>query len=307
MAFARRLVQTPSPSGDEGEVAKVVSREMERLGYDRVFLDEAGNVVGLLRGRCAGGSVMFNTHLDHVDPGRPELWEYDPYGGEIAHGYIHGRGASDVKGAIASQVYGVALVKALGLPILGNVLVTAVVQEEMAEGIGIKYLCDVTLPKRRLSFDLVVVGEATNLNIALGHRGRYELEVVTYGRSCHASAPWRGVNAVYKMLPVIQGVEKLNEDLGTHPFLGKSTLTPAESSLIRLSLDALRALGQDPKLIRWDFATDGFYPAAVLGIPTIGYAPGEERYAHTPEDRVSIDHLVSAAAGNAAIALAVAG
>ncbi|MBI5166671.1 MAG: M20/M25/M40 family metallo-hydrolase, partial [candidate division NC10 bacterium] len=154
VAFARRLIQTPRPSGDEGEVAKVVSREMERLGYDRVFHDEAGNVVGLIRGRCAGGSVMFNTHLDHVDPGRRELWKYDPYGAAIADGYIHGRGASDVKGAIASQVYGVALVKALGLPILGNVLVTAVVQEEMAEGIGIKYLCDVTLPKRRLSFDL---------------------------------------------------------------------------------------------------------------------------------------------------------
>lgn len=388
--FCQRLVQTPSISGNEGEVANLVSGEMKRLGYDRVFLDEAGNVIGLIKGRCPGRSVMFNTHLDHVDPGRPELWEFDPYGGEIADGYIHGRGASDVKGAIASQVYGPALIKALGLPLLGNILVTSVVQEEPAEGIGIRHLFDVTLPKRRLSCDLVVIGEATSLNISLGHRGRYELEVVTYGRACHASTPWRGVNAIQKMIPVLQGIERLQASFPSHPFLGASSLavtsigcspgrlsiipdtctisldcrlvpgegvetlieriqgvlneirerepdfdgnvylreveevtytgmkqrarkemapfiTPADNPVVQLCLEALRTLGQELRLIRWDFATDGFYPAAVLGIPTIGYAPGEERYAHTSEDRVSIDQLVAAAAGYAAIAMAVAG
>jgi putative selenium metabolism hydrolase len=74
----------------------------------------------------------------------------------------------------------------------------------------------------------VVITEPTNLAVYRGHRGRMEIEVRTRGISCHGSAPERGVNAVYKMAPIVQDIEKLNERLGGESFLGKGTVTIAE-------------------------------------------------------------------------------
>ena len=75
--FCRRLIQTPSPSGHEEEVAELVRREMEALAYDEVWTDAVGNVIGKM---CGGGgpSVMLNCHLDHVAPGDERQWPFPP-------------------------------------------------------------------------------------------------------------------------------------------------------------------------------------------------------------------------------------
>ena len=82
-------------------------------------------------------------------------------------------------------------------------------------------------------------------------------------------------------------------------------LIPAEHPKVITTLATLNEIGQQPQLGYWDFATDGSHTAAVLGIPTIGYGPGEESLAHTPQERISLDSLMQSVAGNAAIALAV--
>ncbi|MBI2287694.1 MAG: M20/M25/M40 family metallo-hydrolase, partial [Chloroflexi bacterium] len=224
-AFAQRLVQTPSISGQEQDIARLIVDEMKKLGYDEAFTDAIGNVVGIIRGSGQGENVMFNGHMDHVDPGRLAAWEHDPYGGIIAGGYLYGRGACDMKGAIASQVYAASLIKKLGLAHRGDILVTAVVQEEPAECLGMAHLCDVTLTRRSIRIDSVVSGEPTDLKLVLGNKGRVELEVTTVGRTSHASAPWRGINAVYKMLPVLAKVQALDATLPGHELLGKSTIS----------------------------------------------------------------------------------
>jgi acetylornithine deacetylase/succinyl-diaminopimelate desuccinylase-like protein len=76
--------------------------------------------------------------------------------------------------------------------------------------------------------------------------------------------------------------------------------------LVALAVDALAGLGEMPRFDKWYFATDGSYAAGTLGLPTIGYSPGEERYSHTPYDRVRVDYVVRAAIGTAAIAGAIA-
>ena len=389
-AFARKLVQTPSISGREQEVAALIAAEMGRLAYDEVFTDDMGNVAGVIKGSGQGENVMFNGHMDHVDPGRPEAWDCDPYGGAIAEGYLYGRGTCDMKGAIASQVYAAALVRNLGLAHRGDIIVTCVVQEEPAECLGTAYLCDVTFARRGIRVDFAVLGEPSNLKLMLGHRGRVEMEVTTVGRTSHGSAPWRGINAVYKMLPVLSRVQALDTSLPAHELLGKSSVnltiiscSPSRLSVIpdlcTVSLDRRLTPGEDigqalaqvdtiledikrgdpdfqgsvrvreleetsytgmktpgrkamlpwltaidhPRVVRtcsalselgcvleygyWDFATDGSHTAAVLGIPTIGYGPGEESLVHTPQERISLDSLVQSVAGNAAIALAITG
>ena len=82
--FAQKLIQTPSISGTEKGVADLDMAEMTKLGYDEVFRDDHGNVVGIVRGTEEGPTIMYNSHMDHVSPGDHSNWEgYDPYGGLI--------------------------------------------------------------------------------------------------------------------------------------------------------------------------------------------------------------------------------
>jgi len=221
-----RFIRVPSPSGSEGKVAEILLRELERLGFKSI-IDEAGNVVGEMgKSDCAGGKTLaFNVHLDHVPPGRRECWKYDPFGGVVENGRIYGRGAADTKGSWAPMILAMEAVREF-YEIEGKVFFTGVVMEELTYCFGMKYLLEKTLRKRLPNY--IVSGEATSLNVAVGHRGRAELEVVTKGRACHASAPWRGDNALYKAARAIIAMESLSRDLmdgAEDPLLGRSTLS----------------------------------------------------------------------------------
>lgn len=214
--FLQRLIQTPSLPGEEEAIALLVKREMEKLRYDDVYIDEAGNVVGYIKGQGHAPSVMFNTHLDHVDVGRPENWPYPPFGGEIHDEKIWGRGAVDIKGPLAAQVYGVSrLLNGAKPP--GDVFVSGVVYEEKG-GIGAQHLAT------QIDIPLIVIGEPSNNTLCRGHRGRQELVVHVQGRSAHASAPERGANPLYVIASFLQGLNKLI--MRTDPDLGSSTVVP---------------------------------------------------------------------------------
>jgi putative selenium metabolism hydrolase len=216
VAFAQRLVQTPSLPGQEGAIAQLVRDEMRRLDYDGVWVDEAGNVLG----RVAGGdgpALMFNGHMDHVDPGDPGRWPHHPYGGEVDGGELWGRGAADMKGALAAMVYAVGLLKRLGSPLPGDRLVGAVVQEEIG-GLGAQHLGR-TLPPAR-----AVIGEASGNQLRRGHRGRVELIARWEGRSVHASMPDLGINPHFSMARFLPGLRDL--PMAAEAPYGRSTVTP---------------------------------------------------------------------------------
>ena len=225
--FCRRLIRVPAISGDEKGVADLYLAEMEKLGYDEVVRDEWGNVVGMIKGTEPGPLIMYNSHLDHVDPGDLSEWGgYDPYGAEMdvvevenqdrdtveMTEVIHGRAASDVKGGGATQIYaGAALIKlrGMGIPMKGTFMFAGVVLEEPAEQLGMIKLLDETFTARNLDYNAVVSSEATSLKLYLGHRGRVELKVTISGVTAHGSAPWLGINAVNKSTRLIDQVEEV--------------------------------------------------------------------------------------------------
>jgi putative selenium metabolism hydrolase len=215
--FLQSLIRTRSMPGEEGEIAELVHAEMTRLGYDEVSFDEAGNVIGRVRGDGEAPSVMFNTHLDHVDAGDPKDWPHDPFGGEIHDGCVWGRGAVDIKGPLAAQVYGAARVKASGDRPPGDVYVTAVVQEEVG-GLGARYMAGT------FGTDLVLVGEPSRNELRRGHRGRVELHARVRGRMAHASMTAIGRNpltVVGRFLDRLDGLEHPDD-----PNLGRATIAP---------------------------------------------------------------------------------
>lgn len=217
IAFCQRLVQTPSLPGEEGDVAALIRAEMERLGYDKVWADDWGNVVGLLRGRGAGRSVMFNGHMDHVDPGDPKDWPYPPYSGEIHNGRLWGRGAADMKGPLAAMIHAGGALAREGIRPPGDLYVAAVVQEEVG-GLGTQKLVQTVHP------DCAVVGEASSNHLARGHRGRVEVIVQVRGKSVHASVPHQGVNPHAVMARFIRRLETL--PLAHDETFGCSTVAP---------------------------------------------------------------------------------
>ncbi len=365
--YLRELIAIPSTSCNEKEVVKRIKKEMTAIGYDDITIDPMGNILG----RLGSGKkvIVFDAHVDTVDVGNPELWDFDPFKGKEENGIIYGRGASDMKAGMAAITYAGKILKEIGLPDDVTVYVVGSVQEEDCDGLCWQYIVN----EDRLRPDLVVITEPTNLNIYRGHRGRMEIEVETTGISCHGSAPERGVNAIYKIAPIIQDIEKLNERLRYDEFLGKGTVTisdirstspslcaVADSATIHLdrrltageteetALEEIRNLpsfkanqacvrvleydtpsytglryptkkyyptwkfeqdhpavqtavrafegifNSNPKIDKWTFSTNGVATAGMFGIPTIGFGPANEVYAHSPQDQCPVEHLTKA-------------
>lgn len=252
LSFLRDLISLPSLPGEEGEVARRVVAEMERLGYDDVWTDDAGNVLGVVRGEGRGPTLMLNTHLDHVDVGDVDAWPRDPFGAEVADGRVWGRGAVDIKGPLAAQVHGAVRAEGGSERPPGDVYVTAVVQEEVG-GLGARHLVG------HLGPDLVLVGEPSSNQVRRGHRGRGELVVRIRGRSVHASAPERGVNPLYALAGFLASLEEV--ELPEHPELGRATVAPTlvttdQTSAnvvpaeVRLTLDCRLVPGQTAEGLR---------------------------------------------------------
>jgi putative selenium metabolism hydrolase len=220
--FLRELIAIKSLSSQEEKVIYRIKHEMEKCEYDEITIDPMGNILG----RIGHGKhiIAFDAHVDTVDVGNPANWTIDPFKGAEKDGIIYGRGACDMKGALASIIYGGKIIKELGLEDDYTLYIVGSVQEEDCDGLCWQYI----IKEDKLRPEVVVIAEPTNLAIYRGHRGRMEIEVRTKGISCHGSAPERGVNAVYKMAPIVEDIEKLNERLSGEPFLGKGTVTIAE-------------------------------------------------------------------------------
>ena len=220
IGFLQDLVHTPSPSTQEGKVAQRLVEEMQQVGFAEVTTDRIGNVIGRI-GSGRGPRLLYNGHMDTVGVTDPGLWPRDPYGAEIEKGVLYGLGACDMKGALAAMVYGVKALVDADVELGGDLYVVGVVQEEPCEGLAMRVLVE----EEGLRPDFVVLGEATNLQISRGQRGRIELKVTARGRSCHASAPEHGENAIYAAARLIFGVELLAPRLADDAFLGQGSLS----------------------------------------------------------------------------------
>lgn len=217
-----RLVQIKSLSLHEKEHQHELMRQMKEAGFDEVRMDGLGNVIG----RIGNGKkiLAIDGHIDTVDVGNIQNWEFNPFSGEIKDGYVFGRGTVDQKGGPAAFITAGKILKELGFDKDLTLYCVGSVIEEDCDGLCWKYLVE----EEKIKPDFVISTEPTNLNIYRGHRGRMEIAVTFKGVSCHGSAPERGKNAIYMASKVCLEIEKLNERLKYDAFLGKGTVTISE-------------------------------------------------------------------------------
>lgn len=231
--FMRDICAIPSMNSQVGPVGERIAQEMRSLGFDEVRFDKMGNILG----RVGNGPkvIVFDSHIDTVGVGDPASWSWDPFEGKVEDGVLYARGACDEKGSTPGMVYGIAFARDLGLLdgwtayYFGNM-------EEWCDGIAANTFVEVD-PKVRPDF--VVIGEPTRMNVYRGHKGRIELKVTAKGKSAHAASNHLGDNAVYKLLPVIEGLRDLEPKLGDHPFLGHGKITLSDLKVSTASINAV--------------------------------------------------------------------
>lgn len=215
--LCQKLVSIRSYSGEEKQVGEALKVFFEKNNYDEVKIDSYGNVIGIIKGNRAGKKILFDGHIDTVPVVNEEKWTHAPFGAEIVDGKIYGRGTSDMKGAVAAMACAVSnFAKESNRDFAGELYVAGVVHEECFEGVAARSISEFVKP------DYVVIGEASNLNLKIGQRGRGEVVVETFGVPAHSASPEKGINAVYAMSKVINAVRELEPT--THEVLGKGIL-----------------------------------------------------------------------------------
>ncbi len=178
------------------------------------------NLVAELTWPGAGRPLMFEAHQDTVPV---DGMTVPPFGAEVRGGRLYGRGACDVKGGMAAIL---AAMERLAdeRPRGAASIVAAFTVDEESGFTGVRHLAR-NLPPG-LSF--AVVAEPTRLEVVVAHKGLVRWKVRTRGRSCHSARPADGVNAVYRMAPVLSALEEYAADLAgrhPHPLLGSPTLS----------------------------------------------------------------------------------
>ncbi len=219
IAFAAEIIRIPSLPGEEEAVALRIRDEMRALGFDEARTDLAGNVIGRISGTGAAPSVALSSHMDVVDVGDRAGWEHDPWAGSIAGGCLHGRGAMDLKGPLALQLYAAA--RFVDERPAGDILTVFSVHEEKG-GWGMMHFME----NAGIRPGAVILGEATGLDLCTGHRGHAELAVEIHGVAAHASTPERGRNPNHVLPHVLLALRELADAQPSHPVLGPATLAP---------------------------------------------------------------------------------
>ncbi len=214
--LCRELVRHRSYSGEEGNVVTAAQEFWKSRGLNDFRVDSYGNCLAVAEGTRPGPTLLFDAHIDTV-PADKSRWTADPWSAEIRDGKIYGRGTSDMKGAFAAMLWAAAeFAEETGGNFAGTICVAGVVHEECFEGVAARKISEAVKP------DLVVIGEASELNLKIGQRGRAEIVVETFGVNAHSANPEKGRNAVYDMAELISSIRKLPTEFQKE--LGKGIL-----------------------------------------------------------------------------------
>lgn len=203
----------------EAEIAQYIKDWMEGLGLETTLVEvEPGrpNVVGILRGVGGGKSLMLNGHTDTVGV---DYMTIDPFDPVVKDGKLYGRGSIDMKGGFASSMAAVKAIVDSGEQVKGDVIIAGVCDEEFAS-IGTEHLMKET------RVDAAIIGEPTDFNVQIAHKGFAWIDVTTHGFAAHGSAYKLGVDAITKMGYVLIGLEGIQKHLEEtmHPLVGPGSV-----------------------------------------------------------------------------------
>lgn len=188
--LVQEVCRIPSVLGEEGELARFLASVMSESGFEDVqlqpVLPDRPNAVGKVS-LGEGPAVVLTGHLD-TKPVSHGWSVTEPFSGALVDGSVYGHGVMDMKAALACQIVAIEAVRASGLPMRGT-LGMAAVADHMGDQLGSIAYFDT------FDADLCVLGELTDNQVCLGHRGRYYFDITTQGRSAHTAHKDQAINA----------------------------------------------------------------------------------------------------------------
>jgi acetylornithine deacetylase/succinyl-diaminopimelate desuccinylase family protein len=223
VALVQEMVRIPSvnPPGDERLMVEFLDKRLGGMGAQVETWDVhpgRPDLVATFKGTGERPCLVFNGHTDVVPPGSG--WTALPYGGNIRDRRIYGRGATDMKGGIAAMIMAMDAMRKVGVSLRGTLKIAAVADEEETQA-GTRVMVE-----RGLEADFGIVGEPTELVPVIAHKGDFYFDITTRGKAFHGSMPDKGINAIRKMVKVIDAIDELAERLQdrVHPVVGPPTI-----------------------------------------------------------------------------------
>ena len=231
IALEQALVRIPSvntgfmPTGDETPVCELARDFLAEDGISSEILESApnrGNLIARMEGRSGRNGLMFMSHTDVVPVEDDAKWQFPPFSATIHGDRIFGRGASDCKGLLTCQLMAARLLRRNGIKLEDGLILAAGADEEHGGRYGFGWLADNHPDKLAAPF-AVNEGGGTPVRAAgsltyilgVGEKGRLQVEIDVKGTSSHASVPWQGTNALYRLSQALNSIEGYDAERDT--------------------------------------------------------------------------------------------
>ncbi len=227
----RSLVKIPSvnagfmPTGGETAVAEFMADWLRDEGLDSEILardPDRGNLISVYPGDVNDTRLMLMSHSDVVPVEDETKWNYEPFGAEISEGRIYGRGSNDCKALLTCQLMAMAIMKRSGVKLDHGLRLVSGADEEHGGRWGFGWLADNHPESLKSQFAVnegggtpVEMGNSLTYLLGTGEKGRMELHITLRGESAHASVPWTGVNASYRLSRTLNAIENYRPELDT--------------------------------------------------------------------------------------------
>lgn len=231
IALEQALVKIPSvntgfmPTGDETPVCEYVRDWLAVDGIESEIIESApnrGNIIARIEGRSGNVGLSFMSHTDVVPVEDEDKWRFPPFSATIADGRIYGRGASDCKALLTAQLMAMRLLKRNGIQFEDSLILVSGADEEHGGRYGFGWLAEHHPEKIIAPFAVnegggVPIDAAGGLTyvVGIGEKGRLQVEIDVKGVSSHASVPWQGTNALYRLGQVLQRIEAYEPERDT--------------------------------------------------------------------------------------------
>jgi succinyl-diaminopimelate desuccinylase len=221
LKLAQQLIQCPSVTPDDAGCQQIIAQRLAALGFTIETL-QYGDVTNLWATLGESGPLfVFAGHTDVVPTGPQEQWQYPPFSATVADGYLHGRGAADMKGSLAAMV--TAVEDFLDEIELNGRIGFLITSDE--EGVAINGTQRVIqeLANRNLFIDYCLVGEPSSSEklgdtIKIGRRGSLGAKLNVQGTQGHVAYPQLALNPIHKVLPALTELTNSTWDTGNDAF-----------------------------------------------------------------------------------------
>jgi len=222
----KKLIQAKT-TAEEGELtaAQVISAEFASFGIDSqidTWDENRANITARIKSAGQKGALLFVCHLDVVAPGEAG-WQHPPFGAVESDGKIYGRGATDMKGAIASVVTAIGRIAESGTKLQGDIVFFAAAGEEADSCGAERFVRNYAAQLPEIAG--VIITEPTDFEVVTTHRGMLWLKVTTKGKTAHSSAPQLGINAISSMKSLLDELQDYKIAAKSHELLGDCSMS----------------------------------------------------------------------------------